>query len=258
MRRRRRAWEVLIGPSAGLAVYLAAAASPALWRSVFSVMFPSESRLLYERSTMLELIGQHLVIVAVATAISVSVGLALGVFVTRPAGRDFLGVVSDMANFGQTFPPIAVLALSIPLLGLGFRPTVFALAVYGVLPVLQNTIAGIEAVPEQTLESARAVGLRPAQILWHVELPISAPVIFAGVRVSVVVAVATATIGATINAGGLGGPIISGLANFDPAVTLQGGVLAAGLALILDAYLAAAERLFGRTVSTRPRRSAQA
>lgn len=252
---RTRSWGSLAMPTVALAVYLAAASAPSVWTAVLARLFPDESRLLYERSTMLELIGQHLVMVAVATAFSVIVGLALGVFVTRPSGRDFFDVVSDLANFGQTFPPIAVLALSVPLLGLGFRPTVFALAVYGVLPVLQNTIAGLGSVPEQTAESARAMGLRPLQVLWHVELPIAAPVIFAGVRVSVVVAVATATIGATINAGGLGGPIISGLANFDPAVTLQGGILAAALALVLDAYLAAAERLLGRTVSSRQRRS---
>jgi osmoprotectant transport system permease protein len=189
--------------------------------------------------------------VLIAGVVSAVVGIGLGIFVTRQVGRDFFDVVSDLANFGQTFPPIAVLALSIPLLGLGFEPTVFALSVYGVLPVLQNTIAGLTSVPASITESAEAMGMRPRQVLWRAELPVAAPIIFAGVRVSVIVGVATATIGATIDAGGLGGPIISGLANFDPAVTLQGGLLAAGLALILDAYLAAVEKVLGRTVSTR-------
>jgi osmoprotectant transport system permease protein len=249
--KRRRPWKVFFVPTVALAAYLVLASLPSVWTAAFAVLFPEESRLLYAGATMLELIGEHLAMVAVAASLSILVGVGLGIFVTRPAGRDFFDVVSDLANFGQTFPPIAVLTLSIPLLGLGFRPTVFALTLYGVLPVLQNTIAGIEAVPAEVTETAKATGMRPLQVLWHAELPVSAPVIFAGVRVSVIVAVATATIGATINAGGLGGPIISGLANFDPAVTLQGGLLAAGLALILDAYLAAVEKVLGRTAYTR-------
>lgn len=248
---RHRRWSVFIGPSVALVLYLGFAAVPALWTSIAGRLFPGESRLLYEQTTMLVLIGEHLLMVAVASVASTLIGVGLGVFVTRPSGAEFFDVVSDLANIGQTFPPIAVLTLSVPLLGLGFEPTVFALTVYGILPILHNTIAGIGSVPESVTESARAMGMRPRQVLWRAELPVAAPVIFTGVRVSVVVGVATATIGATINAGGLGGPIISGLANFDPAVTLQGGLLAAGLALILDAFLSATEQVLGRTVSTR-------
>lgn len=242
---RRRRWESFVVPSLALALYLALAAAPSVWLAVFGRLFPDESRLLYERP-MTALIAEHLAIVGLAALLSVAIGISLGIFVTRPVGHDFYDLVSDVANFGQTFPPIAVLALSIPLLGLGFEPTVFALTIYGILPVLQNTIAGIQSVPESVVESAEAMGMRPGQVLVKAELPIAAPVIFAGVRISVIVAVATATIGATINAGGLGGPIISGLQNLDPAVTLQGGLLAAGLALILDAYLSAAEKVLGR------------
>ncbi len=248
---RSRDWRVFTKPTVALAAYLGFAAVPALWLAIAGWLFPEESRLMYEQASMLTLIGEHLAMVAAATVMSTIIGIGLGVFVTRPAGADFFDVVNDLANFGQTFPPVAVLTLSVPMLGLGFRPTVFALMVYGILPVLQNTIAGIRAVPAQVTESARAMGMRPRQVLWRAEFPVAAPVIFTGVRVCVIVGVATATIGATINAGGLGGPIISGLANLDPAVTLQGGLLAAGLALILDAYLAATERVLGRTVSTR-------
>lgn len=247
----RRPWSVLIAPSIAFALYLAFAANPEIWIAIAQRLFPDESRLIYQETTMLVLIGEHLAMVGVAAVLSTLIGVGLGVFVTRPAGAEFFDVVADLANLGQTFPPIAVLTLSVPLLGLGFEPTVFALTVYGVLPILHNTIAGIQGVPPGITESARAMGMRPRQVLWRAELPVATPVIFTGVRVSVIVAVATATIGATINAGGLGGPIISGLANFDPAVTLQGGLLAAGLALILDAYLNATEQVLGRTVSTR-------
>jgi len=249
---RTRSYAAFLKPTMAATAYLVLAAMPWVWEAVLSALFPDETRVIYQQSTMLKLIAQHLAMVALASGIATVVGVSLGVFVTRPAGDDFYDVISDLANLGQTFPPIAVLTLSVPLLGLGFAPTVFALTLYGILPVLQNTIGGIEAVSPTIVESARAMGLKPRQVLWRAELPIAAPVIFAGVRVSVIVGVATATIGATIGAGGLGAPIISGLANSDPAVTLQGGLLAAGLALILDAYLGAAERVFGRTVSSRP------
>jgi len=248
---RRRSLSVFAGPAIALAVYLLVAAYPPLWESFLGRLFPTESRLVYQQSSMLKLIAETVLMVAIASTLSTVIGMSLGIFVTREAGADFYDVVSDLANFGQTFPPIAVLTLSVPLLGLGFKPTVFALTLYGVLPVLQNTIGGIEAIPPSILESARAVGLKPWQVLYHAELPVAAPVIFAGVRISVIVGVATATIGATIGAGGLGAPIISGLANSDPAVTLQGGLLAAGLALILDAFLGATEKVLGRTASSR-------
>jgi osmoprotectant transport system permease protein len=237
--RRRRALAAFVAPSLALAAYLGLASLPGLWTRALHVVFPTESRVLYQGASMLGMIGEHLAMVALAAAASTIIGLALGIFVTRPSGAEFYDVVSDVANFAQTFPPIAVLTLSVPLLGLGFKPTVFALAVYGVLPVLQSTISGLRSVPAATIESARGMGMGPMQVLANAELPIAAPVIFGGIRISVIVAVATATIGSTIGAGGLGAPIISGLANSDPAVTLQGGLLAAGLALILDAYLAA-------------------
>lgn len=247
MKRRDRI-RAFAAPSIALAVYLALAAYPPIWEAVFGRLFPGESRLLYQQTGMLELIWQHLSMVLVSSALASVFGIALGIFVTRPAGQDFFATVSDIANFAQTFPPIAVLTLAVPLLGFGFKPTVFALTIYGVLPVLRNTIAGITSVPASVTESAVGMGMTPNQVLLRAELPVAAPVIFAGVRVSVVVNVATAAIGAAIGAGGLGAPIISGLVNYDPAVTLQGGVLAAALALILDAYLEAAQRGFGGRV----------
>lgn len=233
-----------IAPSAALALYLAIAALPRAWEAGLRFLFPGETRFIYPDATPLELVWQHLEIVAISSVLSVVIGIALGVFVTRPAGADFYDVVADMTNLGQTFPPIAVFTLAVPLLGFGLKPTVLALTIYGVLPVLQNTVAGLEGLPANVLESASGMGMRPVQRLARVELPLAVPVIMAGVRVSVIVNVATATIGAIANAGGLGTPIINGLVNLDPAITLEGALLAAGLALILDGYLGAAERAF--------------
>ncbi|MHB9004655.1 MAG: ABC transporter permease [Coriobacteriia bacterium] len=255
--RRDARFAAFAAPTLALAVYLAVAAYPPLWEAALSRLFPGEARLIYAQAGMFRLIGQHLALVGFSSAFSIVAGVGLGVFVTRPAGADFFDTVADLANLGQTFPPIAVLTLAVPLLGFGFRPTVLALSFYGVLPVLQNTIEGLRSVPDSITESARGMGMRPGQVLWRAELPIAAHVILAGVRVSVIVNVATATIGAAIGAGGLGAPIISGLVNQDPAVMLQGGILAAGLALILDAYLGAVAGL-SRGSRQRPVRATSA
>lgn len=234
-------WRPWIAPALGLALYLAVAASPGVLSSVLRVLFPAETRVLYPDATPLELVWQHARLVGISSVLSVLLGVGMGVFVRRPSGEQFAGVVSDLTNLGQTFPPVAVFTLAVPLLGFGLEPTVLALTLYGVLPVLRNTVAGIGGVPPEVLESASGMGMRPGQRLGRVELPLAAPLIMAGVRVSVIVNVATATIGAVAGAGGLGAPIINGLVNLDPAVTLEGAVLVAGLALILDGLLVAAE-----------------
>jgi len=237
-------------PVLALGAYLALAAMPRLWVSFLGYLFPGESRLLYPDATPLELVGQHLEIVAISSVLSVFIGIALGIFVTRPVGADYFDVVADLTNLGQTFPPVAVFTLAVPLLGFGLRPTVVALAIYGVLPVVQNTVSGLRGLPDTVLDSATGVGMRPGQRLWRVELPLAAPGIMTGIRVSVIGNVATATIGAIASAGGLGAPIINGLVNLAPAVTLEGALLAAGLALVLDALLGAFEQSLGhrRTV----------
>lgn len=244
-------WRPWIAPVLGLALYLAAAASPDMLSSVLHGLFPAEARVLYPDATPLELVWQHVRLVALSSALSVLLGMAMGVFVTRPAGAPFAGVVADLTNLGQTFPPVAVFTLAVPLLGFGLEPTVLALTLYGILPVLQNTVAGLEGVPAEVMESASGMGMRPGQRLARVELPLAAPLIMAGVRVSVIVNVATATIGAVAGAGGLGAPIINGLVNLDPAVTLEGAALVAGLALILDGMLVAAERFWSPARKTR-------
>ena len=239
---------LFLWPTVALVAYLVLASMPGLWSAVLHALFPNEIRVLYQQATMLELIGRTMQLVAISSAFSVVIGVSLGMFVTHRSGADFHDVVVDLTNLGQTFPPVAVFTLAVPLLGFGVLPTVLALTLYGVLPVLQNTIAGMQALPLAVTESAAAMGMSPRQSLWTVELPLASPVILAGVRVSVVINVATSTIGAIAGAGGLGAPIISGLVNADPAVTLQGAILTGALALILDAYIGALETGVARSV----------
>ncbi len=164
-------------------------------------------------------------------------GLLAGIFATRPTGRDFLPAVNALSSIGQTFPPVAVLAIAVPVVGFGFKPTIIALFIYGLLPVVRNTIAGIESLDPGVLEAARGMGMTPAQVLTRVELPLASPVIMAGVRLSAVINIGTATLGATIGAGGLGKPIMAGLIGENPAFILEGAILVGFFAIIVDTAL---------------------
>ena len=168
-------------------------------------------------------------------------GIGLAIFVTRPAGRDFRPIVSALATVGQAFPPAAVLALAVPALGFGPRPTIVALFLYGLLPVIDNAIAGLEGVPAAVRDAAEGMGLSPWQLLRDVELPLAAPAIIAGVRVSVTIAIGTATIGSTVGALTLGTPIFDGLAANKLPFVLQGAVLVALFAILTDMLFARLE-----------------
>ena len=186
---------------------------------------------------------QHLALIGISSSLTIVVGLPLGVFVTRSYGKPLLPLTSDITALGQTFPPVAVLALAVPLTGFGLKPTVLALFLYGLLPVVRNTIAGLTAVPQDTQDAARGLGMTGTQILLKVELPLAARVILAGVRISVVINVGTAMIGAVIGAGGLGSPIVAGLIQDNLAFVVEGALPAAMLALLLDQTIAALETL---------------
>ena len=239
-------WMDFAWPLAGTIVMIAlASAGNAAWEIILRPLFPGSDRLVYEQASLAVLLWQHIQLVLISSAMATVIGVGAGVAVTRPWGAAFNNVATDLANVAQTFPPLAVFALAIPLLGFGFGPAILALTIYGILPVLHNTIAGLETLPSDVLDSGRGLGLTPMQSLWRVELPLASPVIIAGVRISVVVNVATATVAAAAAAGGLGLPIISGLNSDNPAITLQGASMATLLALTLDGYLGAMGRWLG-------------
>ncbi len=213
--------------------------------ALFRALEPSARTLIYPRDSFARLLLNHLAIVAAAALLAVSLGLAAGILVTRTWGRDFLPLVSQVAAIGQTFPPVAVLALAVPLLGFGSLPTVFALLLYGLLPVLRNTLAGLQGLPAEVLEAARGIGMAPLRVLLEVELPLAAPVILAGIRTTVTVTIATAAIGSTIGASTLGDPVIAGLVNGNSAYVLQGALLIGLLAVSVDSGFDCLHRLIG-------------
>ncbi len=215
-------------------------------RPLFRWAFPGVQPVIYDRSGFFELFVAHLSLVLTASGAATLVGVALAIFVTRPGGRQFRAIVDTLAAIGQTFPRVAVLALTVPLLGFGARPTVVALFLYGLLPIVENALTGLETVPADVREAADGMGLSTRQRLFAVELPLAAPLILAGIRVSVTIAIGTATIGSTVGALTLGTPIFDGLvANKIPFV-IEGAVLVALFAILTDMLFARLDRRLRR------------
>jgi osmoprotectant transport system permease protein len=225
---------------------------PQLFAFAFAPLTANNAPAIYNQGSLLALTLSHVRIVFLATCASTILALALGIFVTRPAGREFLPLSRSLVNIGQTFPPIAVLAIAVPLVGFGEKPTFIALFLYGLLPIFENTLAGLTEVSSSTLEAARGMGMNARQRLWQVELPLALPVILAGIRLSVIISLGTATIGSTVAAKGLGEVIIAGLQSNNIAFILQGGLVVALLAVLIHDGLGLAEwmaaRKLGRSV----------
>jgi osmoprotectant transport system permease protein len=211
---------------------------------LFAAVFPALDRPLYAQDSFAALFAAHAAIVAASSALSLAVGVAAGVFVTRAAGREFRPLVETLVAVGQTVPPVAVLAIAVPLIGFGAWPALIALALYGLLPILRATIAGFESLPPGVLEAADGAGMTSTQRLLRIEWPLALPVLLAGVRSSVIINIGTATIASTVGAKTLGSPIIVGLAGFNTAYVIQG-------ALVVGLFAVATDLLFVRLAPRR-------
>lgn len=177
---------------------------------------------------------QHMVLVAVSGSAAIMAGATLGIVLSRPRFRRIAESVMQVLNVGTTIPTLAILALSMTILGLGFAPAVFGLWVATLLPITRNTYAGLLAVPAPLKEAARGMGMTPLQMLWRVELPNALFVIFAGVRTALAVNVGTVPLAFLIGGGGLGELIFTGIDLYEPAMMLAGAVPTALLAILTD------------------------
>jgi len=202
---------------------------------------------IYDQGNLLGLALAHLGTVILAAAASTVVAVSLGILVTRPSGREFLPLSRTLVNIGQTFPPVAVLAVTVPLVGFGEKPTLIALFAYGLLPIFENTIVALQTTPRAVLEAASGMGMSAWQRLVSVELPLAMPLILEGIRLSLVINVGTATIGSTVAAKGLGEVIIPGLLSSNTAFILQGGLVTGLMAILLYDAMAALERRLYRS-----------
>ena len=212
---------------------------------------------LSHRAELAGLMAQHVLIVAISTMVAVAIGVPLGVFASRRPrlSAPIVGIV----NIVQTVPSLAMFGflLPVPLLGgVGPRAAVVVLILYGLLPIIRTTIAGIAGIDASIREAGVAMGMTPRELLRQVELPLALPSIAAGVRVAAVVGVGSATIAAAIGAGGLGEYIYRGLSMVDTTVILAGAIPAALLALSVDAGLLWVERQLSTRRRMRSRRAA--
>ena len=211
---------------------------------LFSALFPELPRPVYQQQSFLALTLAHCWLVALSSLAATLIGVGAGIAVTRPAGREFRPLVETIAAMGQTFPPVAVLAIAVPVMGFGQQPAIIALILYGVLPILQATLAGLASVPVAAISVAEGMGMSGWQRLRNVELPLAAPVMLAGIRTSVIINIGTAAIASTVGANTLGTPIIIGLSGFNTAYIIQGALLVALAAIVVDrAFERLAKRL---------------
>jgi osmoprotectant transport system permease protein len=198
------------------------------------------------------LTGRHLELVAISlgAAILFAIPLALGLTAVPKRAETVIRGVGVL----QTIPGIALVAFMIPLFGIGVFPALVALFLYSLYPIIRNTYTGLRDADPGAADAAQALGMTGSQVLLYVRLPLAAPVIMAGIRTAAVIDVGTATLAAFIGAGGLGDPIVSGLALSDTRMILSGAIPAALLALAVDGVLAVTERMV-TTGRSRGRRS---
>ncbi|MCQ1853910.1 ABC transporter permease [Neorhizobium galegae] len=241
-----RAWAPTILRSILLLVLIAFLVSPGSFEPLLKPLVQPNAPAIYNQGSLLSLTLLHLRTVFIATLAATIIAVLLAILVTRPFGAEFLALSRSLVNIGQTFPPVAVLALAVPAVGFGEKPTLIALFLYGLLPIFENTLTALTNLPRSVMEAARGSGMTPFQRLIQVELPLSLPVVVAGIRLSVVISLATATIGSTVAAKTLGEVIIAGLQSNNLAFVLQGGLIVGALAVLIYDGLSAAEAMIAR------------
>lgn len=241
-----------------LASLVAFIVSPRRFAPIFEPFTQNGAPAIYTQTSLLSLTLSHLAIVVATTTAATIFAVGLAMIVTRPFGVEFLPLSRSIANIGQTFPPVAVLALAVPMFGFGPIPTLIALFLYGLLPIFENALMGFSTLPPNVTEAARGVGMTGAQQLVQVEFPLAFPVILAGIRICVVISLATATIGSTVAAKTLGEVIIAGLMSNNTAFVLQGGLIVGILALLIhDSFVMIERAMARRTGRFHGRRTAE-
>ncbi len=197
-------------------------------------------------STILARTQEHCLLVLGALAVGLLIGMPAGILLAHERARRARTGIFYLLGLGQTIPSLAVLALAVRFLGVGWLPALTALALYAVLPIARTTFAGIRSVPPAVTDAARGMGMSRWQILRRIELPLAAPMIAAGVRTTTVLEISAASLAYLIGAGGLGDMIFTGIALFRPSIMLAGAIPTSLLALGADWGLGRLERSFRR------------
>lgn len=197
--------------------------------------------MIQNKEQILSLVTEHIELTAIAVGCSILVGVPLGILISyvKNLNKPVLGV----ANVVQAIPSMALLGLSIPLLGIGTLPAVVMVIIYSLLPIIKNTFTGINSISPEMVEAAKGIGLTKAQVLFKIKIPLALPIIMAGVRISAVTAVGLMTMAAFIGAGGLGYLVFSGIRTVNNAQILAGAIPSCILALLVDYLTGLIEKL---------------
>ncbi|MEW6638411.1 MAG: ABC transporter permease [Actinomycetota bacterium] len=203
---------------------------------------PGDMLEVFARPDFFQRVLTHVELSALALLIAVAVSLPVAVAVRNtPVGA---AVAINIGNVGRAVPSLALLAFALPLLGFGFAPSLVALTALAIPPILINASTGLREVSADVIDAARGMGLSDRQILTRIQLPVAAPVIFAGIRTSAVQVVASATLATFIGGGGLGDLIVEGFQRGDTAILLAGALSVAALAIVTEAVFGGLESAF--------------
>ena len=189
-------------------------------------------------------LGQHVIIALTALAIAFAIALPVGIVAARR--ERVYAVAIAISGFLYTIPTLALLALLIPLVGLGRTNVIIAMVAFSLVALIRNIAAGIRGVPADIVDAARGMGMSDSQLLLRIELPLAAPVVVAGLRVAAVTVISVTVVGAYVNAGGLGTLIFNGIAGDHAPKIWSGAITACSLAIAVDATLALVERRLAR------------
>jgi len=225
----RRAWRAIVWQFVGIVVAIIALA---IWLMTADLSATERTTLAPVR--LFGYVGEHLSLTFVSAAIVLAIGLPLGVLLTRRPLRFLTAPVLVLANIGQSAPAIGLLVLLAFWLGFGFPAAVVALVLYALLPVLRNTLVGIDQVDNQLIEAGRGMGMSSMAILFRVELPLAVPIMLSGIRTALVLLVGTAALATFIDGGGLGLLITTGVNLGLNRVLITGALIVALLALLID------------------------
>jgi osmoprotectant transport system permease protein len=217
--------------------------------AIFAILQAQPQWLKTYQSDLIYLGQQHLHLVACSMLLALLVGLPAGVLLSRDWAKRYAEPVLQLFNIGNTLPPLAVLALAMILVGIGDQPSIIALFLASLLPIVRNTYSGLRGVSPALLEAARGLGMTPRQSLYFVELPNAAPVILVGVRLAMVINVGTVPLTFLIGASSYGELIFPGIFLNNQTQLLVGAGATAIVALILDQALARLGQIFAKRTS---------
>lgn len=196
----------------------------------------------YARPDFPEKLRQHIVLSLVALLVAVAIAMPVAIMIRNTRVGALIAI--NVGNVGRAVPSLAILALALPFFGIGFGSALVALTALAVPPILINASTGLREVDKGVIGAARGMGLSGSQILTRIQLPIAAPVIFAGIRTSAVQTVASATLATFIGGGGLGDLIVEGYSRRGPEILLAGALAVAILAIITEIGFGVLERVF--------------